>query len=181
MWTLAAAGSLLGPWVDRSGKRRVMLWCDGGRFVLLALLALGACTGRVSFVGLLLAAAASGVLTVGFELARSAWQAQRVAVDDLPRRNAQPGMVGSVSETAAFALGGWRYQWLGAALALAVDACSDALQALCLRGVHEVPGTAATAPQQKDGWAAALQALAQSCRRIARRGRAAGAACAGDD
>lgn len=145
----AAVGSLLlGPWVDRSGKRRVMLLCDGGRCALLALLALAAWAGRVNFSGLLLAAAASGVLTVGFELARSAWQAQRVAAADLPRRNAQLAMVASVSEAAAFALGGWVYQLLGAALALAVDACSYAASALCLRGVQEVPVAAAPAARQ---------------------------------
>ena len=156
----AAAGSLLlGPWVDRSGKRFVMLLCDGGRCVLLALLALAAWWGRVNFSGLLLAAAASGVLTVGFELARSAWQAQRVAVDDLPRCNAQLSMVGSLSEAAAFALGGWLYQWLGAALALAVDACSYALSALCLRGVQEVPGPAVSTARTTGGWAMAWQAL----------------------
>ena len=155
----AVVALLLGPWVDRSGKRRVMLLCDGARCVLLALLALAAWRGWVSFTGLLLAAAASGVLTMGFELARSAWQAQRVAVADLPRRNAQLSMVGSVSEAAAFALGGWLYQGLGAALALAVDAGSYAASALCLRGVQEVPGAAVPTVRETGRQPVRLQAL----------------------
>ena len=42
----AALGALfLGHWVDHSGKRAVMLWADGGRALLLALLALAAWQG----------------------------------------------------------------------------------------------------------------------------------------
>ena len=134
----AALGSLLlGGWVDRHGKRFVMLWADGLRCALLALLALATWRGVVSFTLLLAAAAASGVLTVGFELARSAWLAQRIDARDLPRRNAQLSVAGSLSEAAAFGAGGWLYQGLGAALALAVDAASYAASALCLRGVPE--------------------------------------------
>jgi Major Facilitator Superfamily len=87
--------------------------------------------------------AVSGLATAAFELARSAWMAQRVPVAELPRRNAQLSMVGSLSETAAFALGGWLYQALGAVLALVVDALSYLASALCLKGVVEVPGGAA--------------------------------------
>ncbi len=134
----AALGALLlGGWVDRCGKRALMLACDAGRALLLGLLALGAWQGWLGMATLMAAAAASGVLTVSFEMARSAWTAQRVAVADLPRRNAQLSMVGSVSETVAFAAGGWLYQWLGAALALLLDACSYVVSALCLRGVPE--------------------------------------------
>jgi len=93
---------------------------------------------------LLLASLASGVLTVVFELARSAWVAQRVPLADLPQRNAQLSVAGSVSETLAFALGGWIYQGLGAALSLLVDALSFVASALCLRGVPEAPGAAET-------------------------------------
>ena len=134
-----AIGSLwLGSWIDRRGKRTVMLLADGLRCALLAALALAAWARVVTVPLLVLAAATSGLLTVAFELARSAWIAQRVIDADLPRRNAQLSVAGSLSETAAFALGGWLYQGLGAALSLAVDALSYAVSALCLRGVAEV-------------------------------------------
>ena len=135
----AALGSLLlGGLIDRSGKRAVMLVCDALRCAVLALLALATWRGWIGFSLLLAGAAASGLLSVAFELARSAWIAQSVAAADLPRRNAQLSAAGSLSETAAFALGGWLYQGLGAALALAVDAVSFAASALALRGVREV-------------------------------------------
>jgi len=135
----ALGALLLGSLIDRAGKRAVMLLCDGLRALLLCGLALATWLGQVSWPMLLAAAAGTGLATVGFELARSAWMAQRLAVGELAQRNAQLSVTGSLSETAAFALGGWLYQGLGAALALALDAVSYVASALCLRGVGETP------------------------------------------
>ena len=135
----ALGAVLLAGSVDRAGKRAIMLGCDLLRAAVLALLALLAWQGGLSFPMLVAAAATNGLLTVGFEMARSAWVAQRFEAARLPQRNAQLSMAGSLSETAAFALGGWLFQWTGAAIALAVDALSFALSAGCLRGVPEAP------------------------------------------
>ena len=136
----AALGAmLLGAWVERRGKRAVMLICDGARAGVLAVLALLAWRGAATMPLLALAAAANGVLTMAFEVARSAWMAQRVAVGERVEANARLSVATSVSETVAFALGGWLFQWLGAVVALAVDAASYVASALCLRGVREVP------------------------------------------
>ena len=157
-----AVGSLwLGGLIDRHGKRAAMLLADGLRCALLAALALAAWAGVVSMLLLVLASATSGLLTVAFELARSAWMAQRVADADLPRRNAQLSVAGSLSETAAFAIGGWLYQGLGAALSLAVDALSYALSALCLRGVAGVPAVSAEPEPAQSAWQALRQAMLQ--------------------
>lgn len=158
----AALGALLlGPWVERRGKRAVMLLADALRLLVLAVLAWAAWQGRITFGGLLLAAAASGGLSTAFELARSAWLAQRVPVDELPRRNAQLSVAGSLSETAAFAIGGWLYQGLGAALALLLDALSYAASALCLRGVAEAPPVKESAHAERSsaapGWRATVR------------------------
>ena len=154
----AALGSLLlGSLVERSGKRAAMLLCDALRALVLGLLAWGAWRGGLNFTLLLAAAASSGLLTVAFELARSAWMAQRTDPGELADRNARLSVVGSVSEAAAFALGGWLYQGLGAALALAVDACSYLASALCLRGVRETPPVARVAG--RSGAAASLRQL----------------------
>jgi len=134
----AALGSLLlGSLVDRWRKRAVMVASDVLCAAVLAALALLTATGGLSFTALLFAAAATGVLRMAFELARSAWLAQRVPAGQLPTRNAQLSMAASLSETAAFALGGWLFQAGGALVALAVDAFSYAVSALCLRGVAE--------------------------------------------
>jgi MFS family permease len=160
----AALGALqLGPVIERARKRLAMVLCDVARTVVLALVALGAWQNWLTLPWLIAAAAAGGLFGVAFELARSAWIAQRVEQGDLPARNAQLSMAGSVSETAAFALGGWLYQALGAVLALAIDALSYLASALLLRGVREVPRVAgavadATTPwrswwrEQREGW-----------------------------
>ena len=104
--TGALGAVLLAGSIDRAGKRAVMLSCDLLRAAVLALLALLAWQGGLSLTILVAAAAANGMLTVGFEMARSAWVAQCVEASRLPQRNAQLSMAGSLSETAAFALGG---------------------------------------------------------------------------
>jgi predicted MFS family arabinose efflux permease len=139
-----AAGSLvLGAAVDRAGKRATMLVADAARAVLLLGLAALAASGRLEFWMLVASAAMTGLFTVAFELARSSWMAQALPAEALPRSNAQVAACTSVSETAAFALGGYLYQWLGAVAALVIDALSYLASASCLRGVREVPGAAA--------------------------------------
>ena len=138
--TAGALGApLLGAWVDRSPKRGVMLACDMTRAAVLLGLALAAWTQSLSVVVLTIAAAVCGILNMAFELARSAWMAQALKANELTARNAQLSVAGSLSETAAFALGGWLFQGLGAVWALLLDALSYGLSALCLRGVRDVP------------------------------------------
>jgi Major Facilitator Superfamily len=143
----------------------VMLQTDLLRCAVLAILAAVTWQGGLGFAGLVLAAAAGGMLTVGFELARSAWIAQRVGAEALPKGNAQLSVTGAVSETVAFALGGWVYQGLGAAVALAADAATYLLSALCLRGVREVPGTP-RAPTARGRWQVALQEATAGLRAV---------------
>ena len=132
----AAGALLLGTLVDRCPKRTVMIVADVARAALLGGLAALAWAQWLSIWLLAAAAALSGTLGVAFELARSAWVAQSAGPARLPARNAQLSAAGSLSETLAFALGGWLYQLLGAVLALAVDALSYLLSALCLVGMR---------------------------------------------
>lgn len=148
----AVGALLLGGWIDRSGKRAAMLACDGLRAALLGLLAVLTWRGVATMPVLVILAAASGVLNIGFDMARSAWVAQSVAPGELPRRNGQLSIAGSVSEALAFAFGGWLYQALGAALALAVDALSYVASALCLRGAREAVSERRSDTQNWSGW-----------------------------
>jgi Na+/melibiose symporter-like transporter len=156
----ALGGVLMAGWVDRHPKRRTMRACDGLRALLFGGLAACVWLGVGSMALLVAAAGLNGLLTAGFELSRSAWVAQQVPPEELPRRNAQLSATGSLTETLAFALGGWLYQALGAALALLVDALSFLVSALCLRGVAETPGVppAAAPPVPRPG-SLAMQAL----------------------
>ncbi len=151
-WLLAAdvlagafGGAALGGLVDRHSPRAVMLWADALRAALLAALALGAAMQALSMPWLVLAAACAGLLTTLFEMARSAWMARQLPATGLVRANAHMAMGASLSETAAFALGGWLFQALGAALALVLDAISYLISALLVRGLPSavpLPGAA---------------------------------------
>lgn len=161
----AVGALLLGPLVDSAGKRRVMLLCDGLRAVLLALLAAAAAVGSLTMAALLLAGAAAALFTTAFELARSAWMAQHIAAAELSTANARLSAAGSLSETLAFALGGWLFELWGAVLALLFDAASYLVSALCLRRVVDVAPAAPASPSAtalladwwastRDGWLA---------------------------
>lgn len=146
-----AAGALgalwLGALIDARGKRGVMLLADALRALALAALAVLAWTQSLTMAALLLASAAGALLTMAFELARSAWMGQQLVAADLASDNAKLAMATGVSEAAAFALGGWFYQWWGAVVALLIDAASYLVSALCLRGIGETPRAEAAQPQ----------------------------------
>jgi len=127
----------MGIAIDRLPKRSVMVRADVARSLLLALLALAATTGRLSFALLVVVAAAGGVLDMAFELARSAWIAQAVPAPALSQRNAQLSAGAAISESLAFAITGVVFQWLGGVAALLVDGLSYLASALLLRRVGE--------------------------------------------
>ena len=85
----ACGALLLGAVVDRMRKRAVMLAADAARASLLGLLAWLAATHHLPLWVLVLAGMARGLLTVMFDLARSAWVAQGIDAAHLPTRNAQ--------------------------------------------------------------------------------------------
>lgn len=155
-----ALGSLvLGAWVDRRPLRSVMVWADLWRAALLLLLAALAWHQWLTWWLLVLAAAASGLLGVAFELARSAWIARASETEALAGRNAALSASGSVAEALAFGLGGWLYQGLGAVVALAVDGFSYLASAACLRGVPEAePDVAPTENLTAATWWAGTRA-----------------------
>jgi len=133
----AAGALLIGALVDRMSTRRVMIAADLVRAALLALLALAAWRGLVTMPLLILIATASGLASMAFELARSAWIAQNINSETLASRNAQLAAAGNLTEAVSFGIGGWIYQALGAALSLAVDALSYLVSAACLARVGD--------------------------------------------
>jgi Na+/melibiose symporter-like transporter len=159
-----AAGSLvLGTLVDRASKRRVMIGADLARAAIIALLALAVWRGVATIPLLIVAAAGSGLLSITFELARSAWIAQNVPARALTVRNSQLSAAGSVTEAVSFGVGGWIYQALGGALSLAADAVSYLVSAAFLWRMPERRRAAPAAtgwPRAADVWADARAGVA---------------------
>jgi MFS family permease len=137
----ALGALLLGVLVDRLSAKAVMVAADLMRAALIALLAAAVCRGWVSLALLMVIAAACGLATMAFELARSAWIARNTEVSALATRNAQLSAAGNVTEAVSFGTGGWIYQALGGALSLAVDALSYVVSALFLIRVRQPNAT----------------------------------------
>ena len=109
----AVGALLLGALVDRLGKRAVMQGADLLRAALLARLAALASAQWLALWMQVLAAVASGLLSVAFELARSTWMAHRIAANELPARNAQLAVAAACRKpprlrSAAGSTKGWR-------------------------------------------------------------------------
>ena len=160
----AVAAAFLGALIDRRGKRAVMVGADILRAAVLALVAWVALRGALAMWMLVAAAVASGASTLAFELARSAWIAERSETGMLSTRNAQLAAGASIAETAAFAVGGWLYQAVGAVVALVVDAVSYLASALFLRGVAETRATVRDAADAQSGRSSVLRAFAADVR-----------------
>jgi MFS family permease len=119
-----ASALWLGGLVDRWPKRRVMMVADMARAGLLFAIPLGAWMGWLNVPLLLVVALACGVFNVAFELAYAALLPRLLADEQLLAGNSRIAAGQSVVETASFGVGGWLVQWLGAPVAVLVDALS---------------------------------------------------------
>jgi MFS family permease len=133
----ASAGSLLlGPWIDASEKRRVMLLCDGLRALLLISLPLAVSADLLTMSWLLAVVMLNGLASIGFELAQSAWIAQHSTDAELDGRNARLAGFSAIVEAFSFGLTGWLFALAGATLALLTDAATYLCSALLLFGLR---------------------------------------------
>lgn len=148
-----ALGSLfVGGIVDRGSKKQLMIFTDIARAVAIGVVVVLLFTGGLTFWILVLQSALNGILSMTFSVARSAWLAEHVPHDDLTLRNSQMSAATSVSESVAFASGGWIYQWLGPLIALVTDVASYLVSALCLRSLPDSPRREPVAQVETSNW-----------------------------
>jgi MFS family permease len=145
MGYLTAAGLLphllfslpAGVWLERvHRRRRLMIWADLGRAVLIASVPVAYMVGLLSLPQLYVVAFLAGTLAVAFDVA---WNTIFVAV--VPRErfvNAMALLNGSRSIASVLgpSLGGILVQALGAPLAMLADAISYLGSVVALRGMH---------------------------------------------
>lgn len=139
-------GLVAGAWVDRLPRRPILVATDWGRALVVATVPLAAALGTLRLEHLYAAALLNGLLGFGFDVAHTAYVPFLVRRDELVEANASLRAAESVTEGAAFALGGWLIELIGGALVLAGDAVSFLLSAAFLRGipVEEAPRAART-------------------------------------
>jgi MFS family permease len=129
-------GLFAGVWLDRVRRRPLMLAADVGRAAILATVPLAALTDTLHLGQLYVVAFAVGTLKVIFDLGSTSYLPTLVKRGQLFAANANLQMTDRVAAVAGSGLGGGLVQWLGAPLAVAVDAASFLGSALCLSRIR---------------------------------------------
>jgi MFS family permease len=116
-----------GAWVDRWRKRRVMLWSDAGRVIVLGSIPLAKAFDALRLPQLYAVAVLSGVLTVFFDVAYQSYLPELVERDQLVEGNGKIGASQAFGQVAGPGLGGALVGAVGAAYAVVIDAASFAI------------------------------------------------------
>lgn len=129
-------GLFAGVLLDRIRRRPVMIGADVGRGLLLALVPLLAWHGSLEIAHLLAIAFAVGSLTVCFDLAVTSHLPDLVSRRALLGANSGLQASTAVTSVAGPGVGGWIVQWLGAPLAVGLDALSFLGSALAVASIR---------------------------------------------
>ena len=127
----------LGPWVERRGKRRVMIAMDCLRFVVLASIPTAYALGRLQFAQLLIAAVVVGAADICFRAASGACLKSLVAREQLMTANARFEATTWTATMVGPPLGGALIGLFGPVTTVIADAVSYLLSAL---GVSAIAG-----------------------------------------
>ncbi|MGH3416445.1 MAG: MFS transporter [Actinocrinis sp.] len=131
-----------GALVERRRKRRVMLWCDAARLIVIGSVPLASALHVLTLGQLYGVALASSVLSVFFSVAYPAYLPTLLARDQLVDGNGKLGASQSAAQIAGPGLGAALVGLFGAAAALTADALSYLVSAAGLLAIHtEEPGT----------------------------------------
>ncbi|GAA1580099.1 MULTISPECIES: MFS transporter [Kribbella] len=117
-------GLLAGVWIDRWSLRRVMIWTDLGRLVLLGSVPAAAALGWLRIEQLYVVAVLTGVLTLLFDTASQTIIPALVPREDLMRANSAALLNLNLASTLGPSAAGLLVQVLTAPFAILVDAAS---------------------------------------------------------
>jgi MFS family permease len=117
-------GLFAGAWVDRLRRRPILIAADLGRAVVLGTIPLAAALHRLTIEHLYLAAAASGLLTVLFDVSYQAYLPSLVSRERLLEGNSKLASTESFAEIAGPGLTGVLVHLITAPMALLFDAAS---------------------------------------------------------
>ena len=129
-------GLLAGVWIDRLRRRRVMIAADLGRAVLLLAIPIAAWLGALRIELLIAVAFLTETLTVFFDIAYLAYVPTLVGRRDLVAANSRLEVTASGAQVVGPAMAGAFVRWVGAPLAMALDAVSYLGSALFLSRIR---------------------------------------------
>ena len=125
-----------GALVDRWAKRRLMIWCDAARLVIIGSVPLAAVLGVLTLGQLYAVAVTAGVATVFFDVAYQSYLPVVVDRDHLIEGNGKLGATQAFAQVTGPGLGGALAGLIGAARALAADALSYAVSVASLLAIN---------------------------------------------
>jgi len=139
-----------GALVDRWAKRRLMIWCDVARMVIIGSVPLAAALGVLTLGQLYAVAVTAGVGTVFFDVAYQSYLPEVVDREHLVEGNGKLGATQAFAQVTGPGLGGALTGLVGAARALAADSISYAVSvaSLLAMNVREEARPAAGARQE---------------------------------
>ncbi len=127
--------------VDRMTKRKIMLWCDSSRLVIIGSVPVAAALHRLTLGQLYAVALVAGVCAVFFDVSRQSYVASLLDPGDLVEGFGKLGASASFAQVSGRALASGLVAITGAARAIAADALSYAVSVACLLLIsgHEAP------------------------------------------
>jgi len=136
-----------GALVDRVRRRRVLVVGDVGRAVVLGTVPVASGLGVLTLAQLYVVALAAGVLTVFFDVAYQSHLPELVGREALIDGNGKLATSESLAQVAGPGLGGALVEAVGAAVAMAADAASFAVSAVCLLVMRPAAGPPPVRPE----------------------------------
>ena len=119
--------------VDRTSKHRLMMWCDVGRFLLLASIPLVTLPWlHLTYLHLVVVSFLAGVLTVFFDVAYQSYLPILLERGDLIDGNGKLGTTQSFAQFVGPSIGGGLIGILGSARTISIDALSYVASAISL-------------------------------------------------
>jgi MFS family permease len=139
-----------GAIVDRRAKRKIMIWCDVARLVIVGSVPLAALFGALTMAQLFAVALVAGVFTVFFDVSCQSYVPVLLGRDRLMDGNAKLGTSRSFAQVAGPGLAGALVGLVGVVGALTADAFSYAVSvgSLLLMRTPENPPEGATGTGQ---------------------------------
>jgi MFS family permease len=125
-----------GALVDRRAKRRLMIWCDAARMLIIGSVPLAAAFGVLTMGQLYAVAITAGVCTVFFDVAYQSYLPVVVTREHLVDGNGKLGASQSFAQVVGPGLGGALVGLVGAAGAMAADAISYAVSVASLLAIR---------------------------------------------
>ena len=131
-----------GAIVDRFAKRRLMIWCDVARILIIGSVPLAAALGVLTLGQLYAVAITAGVCTVFFDVSYQSYVPVLIGTEHLVDANGKIGATQSFAQVVGPGLGGGLVGLFGAAQAMAANAISYAVSVaslLAIRAPEERP------------------------------------------